>query len=104
MSHKYCSNEQSQSALQAHKVSDKLKQDKLTSLSEADQKLLRDSWHNQPLVKPYIEMLITLIEDNNLSSFNVSFLKNWIDKMAKGRHYRADEQVRSLAIDYRKVG
>ena len=32
--------------------------------------------------------------------FDMSFLKNWMGKKVKGRHYRADEQARSLAILY----
>ena len=47
-----------------------------------------------------MKMIITMLEENKLSEFDMSFLKNWVGKKAKGRHYRADEKARSLAILY----
>ena len=76
-------------------MSEKAKQEQVAALSKANQKLLQN-----PSIKPFMEMLITLFEEKKLSDFDMSFLKNWMGKKVQGRHYRADEQARSLAILY----
>ena len=100
VSHKFCSTEHLQFALQARRSSERVQREKQISLSESNKKLLHDSWHLNPTTKPYVEMLIKVLEENKLSTFDTNFLKNWIGKKAKGRHYHADEQARSLTILY----
>ena len=43
-------------------------------------------------------MFISLLEENKLSAFDLSFLQNWIHK--KGRYATADDQACKLAILY----
>lgn len=95
--HKYCSSEELQVALHLRKKKDDIQVAKISSLNE---QLLRDSWYKSTSAKPFVEMLITLFEDKKLSSFDLSFLSNWLGKKAKGRYYRADEQARNLTILY----
>ena len=49
---------------------------------------------------PFLQTLHTLLVESKLKDFDFSFLKNWINKKAKGMNYKADEQARSLAILY----
>ena len=51
-------------------------------------------------MRPFIEMLITLMEENRLTDFDTKFIKNWMGKKAKGKFFRADEQARNLAVLY----
>ena len=97
VSHKYCSPDQLQVALKARRTNERVQ---LATLSESNKKLLHDSWHLNPTVKPFIEMIINVLEENKLSDFDLSFLKNWIGKKAKGRYYHADEQARNLTVLY----
>ena len=100
VNHKFCSTDHLQVALQTRKVAEKMKVDKITSLTEANKKLLHSSWHNHKSIRPFIETLITLMEDNKLTDFDTNFIKNWIGKKAKGKFFRADEQARNLVILY----
>lgn len=52
-------------------------------------KQLHDSWHNCDSVKPFMKTLVNLIEDNKLSSFDLSFWSNWIGKKEKGRFFQS---------------
>lgn len=45
-------------------------------------------------------MLINLLQQNKLSTFDLSFLKNWMHKKQKGRYASADEQACKLTILY----
>ena len=96
VSHKYCSSQHLQVALQARKTKDDIQVAKLSSLN----KQLHDSWHNSESAKPFVKTLITLFTENKLSDFDMGFLRNWLGKKAKGRHFKADEQARNLAILY----
>ena len=73
---------------------------KIDRLLETNQKLLSESWHNSPSIRPFVETFITLLEQEKLSSFDLSFLENWLHKKLKGHFTRADEQARKLAILY----
>ena len=58
------------------------------------------SWHSNASVKPFVQTLITLLEEQKLSDFDLNFLENWLGKKEKGRFFKADEQARNLAILY----
>ena len=97
VTHKFCSDEHMKYALQLQqKKSYKLKEsnDKLMTKLE---RLLRNSWHENDSKIPFLHLLI---EDGKLSTFDTSFLSNWTSKKLHGRHSRADEQARSLAVLY----
>ena len=47
-----------------------------------------------------METFINLFEEKKLSTFDLSFLQNWLHKKQKGRYARADGQARKLAILY----
>ena len=98
VSHKYCSKEHLQTALAIRKTGERKKTEKIVGLIEANKKLLHKSWHNNASVKPCVQTLITLLEEQKLSDFDLSFLENWLGKKEKGRFFKADEQARSLAI------
>ena len=100
VNHKFCSADHLHVALQSRKIAEKMKSNKITSLTEANIKLLHSSWHNHKSMRPFIEMLITLMEENRLTDFDTNFIKNWIGKKAKGKFFRADEQARNLAVLY----
>ena len=42
-------------------------------------------------MKPFVQTLISLLDEGKLSDFDLSFLYNWVGK------YRADEQAQNLA-------
>ena len=71
---------------------------KLTRLSQANQKLLTESWKSNPSARPFIERLLQLFTSDRLSEYDLGFLKNWLGKKVKGRYFHASEQVRNLAI------
>lgn len=73
---------------------------KLDHTLEANRKLLSESWHTSPSIRPFAEMFSALMEQRKLSTFDCSFLENWLQKTFKGRYARADEQARKLAILY----
>ena len=47
-----------------------------------------------------METFLKLFEEKKLSTFDLSFLQNWLHKKQKGRYARADGQARKLAILY----
>ena len=49
-------------------------------------------------LKPFIQTLISLFEDNQLSKFDSAFLNNWVMKEAKGKYNNADDQARNLSV------
>ena len=73
---------------------------KISGLIEANQNLLSRSWHTKSSIKPCVYTLVTLLEEQKLSEFDMSFLQNWLGKKSKGRYFKADEQARNLAILY----
>ena len=48
----------------------------------------------------FLVQLQNMIVKKELSEFDALFLSNWVQKKAKGRIWRADEQARSLAVLY----
>ena len=100
VTHKFASAESLEVALHSRKVQSGICKVKIDRLLETNQKLLSESWHNSPSIRPFVETFITLLEQEMLSSFDLSFLENWLHKKLKGRFTRADEQARNLAILY----
>lgn len=98
ISHKYCSKVQLESALQSRKAQADYQSKSLALLSQANQKLLADSWKTNATARPFVEQLLKLFETNGLSKFDLKFLDNWLGKKVKGRYFHASEQARSLAI------
>ena len=96
--HKYCSKEAVEYALQSHRSQSKSQEQNIIRLSQENEKLLRQAWNSDPTTKCFITMLLDLLENQKLSSFDFSFLKNWLGKKLYGQHYHADTQARSLAI------
>ena len=96
--HKYCSKQAVEYALQSHRYWSKCNEQKIVRLSQANEKLLLQVWNTDPTVKSFIKMLLSLLENHQLSSFDFSFLQNWLGKKFHGRYYHADEQARNLAI------
>ena len=100
VNHKFVSSENLEVALHTRKVQSRVCKVKLDRTLEANQKLLSESWHNSSSLRPFVETFIALMEQGKLSSFDLSFLENWLQKKLKGRYARADEQARKLAILY----
>ena len=98
VNHKYCSANHLQIALNARKENEHLQADKIVCLSKANEKFLHHSWHTCTSAHPSVESLITLLEEERLSAFDLSFIKNWVGKKVNGRYFHADEQARNLAI------
>lgn len=100
VAHKYVSVANLESAIFHRKKISKTNQQKVDRLLEANKKLLSQSWNNSPSIRPFVETLISLLRENKLSAFDLSFLQNWICKKQNGRFARADEQARKLTILY----
>ena len=98
ISHKYCSKSQLEAALHSRKVQADTQSKNLARLSQANQKLLRESWVSNATARPFVEQLLQLFETNKLSEFDLKFLENWLGKKVRGRFFHATEQARSLAI------
>ena len=98
--HKYCSVSQIESALHVKSVRAKMGKDKLEKINVKLQNMLSDNWHKSDTAIPFLKSLHSLIVDNKLSDFDISFITNWVGKKAKGQYYRADLQARSLAVLY----
>lgn len=96
--HKYCSKETVEYALQSHRCQLKCQEQKLIRLSWENEKLLLEAWNTDPTTKSFVTMLLSLLQNQKLSAFDFSFLKNWLGKKLHGQYYHADEQARSLAI------
>lgn len=74
--------------------------DKNTKLLATVEKTLHSKWHENHSAYPFLIELQSMIVGNQLSEFDASFLNNWVQKKAKRRIWRSDEQARSLAILY----
>ena len=98
--HKFVSTETLEGALQSQKLQSVITQQKMGRLLEANHRLLSHSWHNSPSIRPFMETFLKLFEEKKLSTFDLSFLQNWLHKKQKGRYARADGQARKLAILY----
>ena len=68
--HKYCSNEDIQSALFRRKYQIK-SQSKFLSL--ANKKILHDSWREHEAARPFVEQLLKIFANNELSEFDLIF-------------------------------
>lgn len=69
-------------------------------ISQKIQDVLHESWHQTDSTTPFLKTLQTLIEEHKLSTFDMSFIQNWVQKKAHGRYCRADTQARALAVLY----
>lgn len=75
-------------------------QQKIDGLLECNKKLLSQKWHDSPSIRQFVETLVSLLQQNKLSQFDLSFLENWMKMQLKGRYARADEQACKLTILY----
>ena len=98
--HKFVSAETLEGALQSQKLQSAICQQKMGHLLEANHKLLSHSWHNSASIQPFVETFINLFEEKKLSTFDLSFLQNWLHKKQKGCYARVDGQACKLAILY----
>ena len=98
--HKFVSAETLEGALQSQKLQSAICQQKMGHLLEANHKLLSHSWHNSASIQPFVETFINPFEEKKLSTFDLSFLQNWLHKKQKGCYAKADGQARKLAILY----
>lgn len=73
---------------------------KADRLSDANSRLLHNSWHCHASSRPFIETLLHLFDEGKLSDFDMSFLQNWLHKKDKGRVARADKQACNLYVLY----
>ena len=96
--HKFCTEKDIERALQHRRLEAKMKVLKLKRLSKENQDLLFDKWHGHNSVRPFIEQLLNLFDENKLSCFDFNFLKNWLNKKSKGKYGKADDQARNLAV------
>ena len=72
---------------------------KADRLSDANPRLLHNSWHYHASSRPFIETLLHLLDEGKLSDFDMSFLRNWLHKKDKGRVAHV-EQAHSLAAKF----
>ena len=93
ISHKYCSKAHLESALHIRKVQADSQAKSLALLSQANQKLLTESWVSNATARPFVEQLLKLFESKRLSDFDLNFLDNWLEKKVKGRYFHASEQA-----------
>ena len=98
VTHKYCTKSDIESALHSQKVLADSQSKHLARLSQANEKLLRDSWKSNATARPFVEQLLQLFATNRMSEFDLKFLHNWLGKKVKGQYFHASEQARSLAI------
>lgn len=80
VNHKFCAMEQIDTAFSHQKANQKKQQQKMSSLIHANKRLY-DSWHKAISAKPFVQTLITLVEDNQLSDFNLhSYKTGWVKR------------------------
>ena len=72
--HKYCSKSELKHALHSQKMENANQGQKLCILSQANCKLLQDSWKSNATARPFIQQLLKLMDDNSLSQFDFNFL------------------------------
>ena len=96
--HKHCSKQHIENAIQLKRQEIKIQNQKLLRLTKYNEKLLHDSWITDPTLKSFFKTLLQLVQDQKLSQFDMSFLKNWVGKKMHGRNYHADDQAKNLAI------
>lgn len=94
VSHKYCSKEHLETALHNRALQNKTCSKKILQLEN----LLQDSWKHNSTVRPFVEQLLKLFDENKLTEFDLNFLDNWLSKKVNGRFFHAGQQARSLAI------
>ena len=94
---KFASKSELEAGIRKKQLETKADKRKVSRLQEA-QKKLHTSWKEDETIRPFMDKLATLLQNNSLSEFDLSFLSNWLGKKYNGKYYRADEQARSLAI------
>ena len=72
---------------------------KADRLSDANSRLLHNSWYWHASSRPFYETL-HLLDEGKLSDFDMSFLQKWLHKKDKGRVAHADEHAHNLAVLY----
>ena len=77
-----------------------MNKDKNLKLQATVERMLHSKWNESQSAFPFLVQLQNMIINKELSEFDASFLSNWVQKKAKGRTWRADEQARSLAVLY----
>ena len=96
VSHKFVSTAHLEAVLQSTKTMSIIGQQKIDHLIECNKNLLSQKWHDLPSIRPFVETIVSLLQQNKLSQFDLSFLENWMKKKLKGRYARADEQAHNL--------
>ena len=97
VSHKHCSKSDLETALQFRKSQVELRSK--TRPSEANERLLSNSWKQNASARPFIEKRLELSSSAcTLTDFDLHFLDNWLGKKIKRKYYHAGEQARSFAI------
>ena len=86
VSHKFVSTAHLEAALQSTKTVSIIGQQKIDRLIECNKRLLSQKWHDSPSIRPFVETLVSLQQQNKLSQFGLFFLENWMKKKLKG-HY-----------------
>ena len=100
VSHKYCSEMHLESAIKHRKDTSKVQKSKNIKMTQRIQDMLQESWYQCNSATPFLKTLHALIEENKSSSFDMSFIQNWVQKKAHGQYCRADAQARALAVLY----
>ena len=77
-----------------------MNKDKNLKLQATVERMLHSKWNESQSAFPFLVQLQNMIINKELSEFDASFLSNWVQKKAKGRTWRVDEQARSLAVLY----
>lgn len=49
-------------------------------ISQKIQDVLHESWHQTDSTTPFLKTLQTLIEEHKLSTLDMSFIQNWVQK------------------------
>ena len=80
INNKFVSAESLDIALRSRRVESGISKVKIDRLN---QKLLSESWDNSPSIRPFVETLTSLIEQEKLSSFDISFLENLVAEEAE---------------------
>ena len=100
LTHKFCTESDIKNALLIQQKKKSKLQKKNQKLMSKMEMLLHDSWHKNSTNYPFLKELHLIIENGKISNFDLSFLNNWVSKKVHGRHCKADEQARSMAVLY----
>ena len=101
VNHKYCLEMHLESAIKHQKDTYKVQKTKTLKMMQRMQNMLHESWHQCDSVTPFLKTLLTWPNwRKQSSSFDMSFIQNWVQKKAHGRYCRADAQACALAVLY----